>query len=214
MSDILRDVRVCMDHNMQSKPLVASVDMDTLQTNDIIRSKVLDAVRMVEMAAPARLIENGHCFSHDEEGNANDVYWSEDCAGWLLLPDDFMRLVTFKMSDWQRACPMAITEDDAKYKLQRSSVKGLRGNPERPVCAVVDRPEGKALEFYSCKNEDATVERAVYLPYPSIDKDGGVDISEHCYGSIVYMTSGLALATMGEAQLSTEMINLSKETLT
>ena len=41
---------------------------------------------------------------------------------------------------------MAISADDPLYDLQSSRYKGIRGNVQKPVCAVVNRAEGKVLE--------------------------------------------------------------------
>lgn len=178
VEDIVRDVRIALDKNMTSEPLTALGDVDTLSIDEIIRSKILEAVERVHTEAPAYKLEGGHNFG-------DEVYWGELESGWVLLPDDFMRLVVFKMDDWERAVYSAISVDDAEYALQRSRFKGIRGTSQRPVCAVAIRPEGKVLEFYSCKSTDAQVSRAVYMPYPAIDAHGGVDISERCYHDVV-----------------------------
>lgn len=213
IDDLLKDVRVSIDHNKVSEPLVTSGDIDTLSLDDIIKSKVLDAVRTVEMTAPVYMLEGGHSFAYDGENDASQIYWGEDGTGWILLPDDFMRLVAFQMSDWERPCVEAISASDPAYQLQRSSIAGIRGNWQRPVCAITARPEGKVLEFYSSKDDAATVTRAVYIPYPEVDKNGGVDVSKRCYRSIVYMCAGLSLATIGEDNMSSNMMNLSKNLL-
>lgn len=207
VSEILKDVRVCIDENMQSTKLITEDDVDTLALDDIIRSKIIDAVRLVEEQAPVHLLENGHSFAGED---GDDIYWERDHSGWVLLPDDFMRLICFEMSDWERPVYAAIGPDDSEYLLQRSSIRGVRGNWQRPVCAITTRPEGKALEFYSCKSDDAIISRAVYLPYPFIDNLGGVDLSEKCYRSIVYMCAGLTLASAGNDDKGTSMMNLSK----
>lgn len=199
-------MRVCLDENMTSVALLDEGDVDTLALDDIIRSKVLDAARMVEMSAPVDLLENGHSLFVDGDEAKSGLYWGKDNSGWIVLPSDFMRLIVFEMDDWARPVTEAIRADSAMYKLQRCSVAGVRGNWERPVCAVVVRPEGKVLEFYSCKSEDASVSRGVYLPYPSIDDSGGVDLSERCYGGVVYTAAGLVLATMGKAEMSENMM--------
>ena len=198
-------VRVAIDMNHNSTPLLADEDLDTESFDEIIYAKLCDAVRMVEMEAPLSLLEQGHQF-----GDA--VTWMEDGKGWILLPDDFMRLVVFKMSDWRYAISEAITQDDPIYIRQFSKWKGISGNPERPVVAIVNRAEGHALEFFSCHDDTATVDQAVYIPLPKIDADGGIDVSEKCYRAAVYRAAGLALASIGD-QLSTTMIELSKSLL-
>lgn len=192
LTEIARDVRIAIDQNMTSEQLLATDDIETLSLEDIIRSKIVEAVRRVETAAPVHFLEEGHDF-----GDA--VYWGDLESGWVLLPDDFMRLIAFRMSDWERTVYAAISVDDPLYAKQSSRYKGIRGNVQKPVCAVVNRAEGKALEFYSCNSEDAFVSRASYLPYPHIDEDDGIDISERCYTAVVYTVAALVLTTYGEA---------------
>lgn len=188
---IMQDVRICIDQNMTSDALLNIGDIDTLSLDEIIRSKILEAIERVHLSAPNYLLECGHNF-----GDA--VYWGDLESGWVLLPEDFMRLVVFEMDDWEQAVYQAITTDDQEYEKQHSRFKGLRGTSQRPVCALGIRPEGRVLEFYSCKSKDAQVSRAIYIPYPKIDDDGGVDVSERCYHAVVYTAAGLTLITCGE----------------
>lgn len=200
---IMEDVRVCIDQNMTSEALVESGDIDTLALDEIIKSKILEAIQRVHMEAPPYLLENGHNF-----GDA--VYWKEMESGWVLLPSDFMRLVVFEMDDWEQAVYTAISVDDPDYEKQRSRFKGIRGTAQKPVCVLAIRPEGKVLEFYSCKSTDAQVSRAMYIPYPVIDEDGGVDVSERCYNAVVYTAAGLTLMTCGEANQASALSDLAK----
>lgn len=193
LNKIMQDVRICLDQNMTSDALLESGDIDTLALDDIIRSKILEAVQRVHMDAPNYLLEGGHNF-----GDA--VYWRELESGWVLLPPDFMRLVVFEMDDWEQAVYQAISTDDPEYEKQRSRFKGIRGTAQRPVCAIAIRPEGRVLEFYSCKSKNAQVSRAMYIPYPKIDEDNGVDICERCYNAVVYTAAGLTLLTCGEVE--------------
>lgn len=188
---IMQDVRICIDQNMTSDALLNTGDIDTLSLDEIIRSKILEAIQRVHLSAPNYLLECGHNF-----GDA--VYWGDLESGWVLLPEDFMRLVVFEMDDWEQAVYQAISTDDPEYEKQHSRVKAIRGTSQRPVCAIGIRPEGRVLEFYSCKSKDAQVSRAIYIPYPEIDDNGGVDVSERCYKAMIYTAAGLTLITCGE----------------
>lgn len=203
LDKIMQDVRICIDQNMTSDALIESADIDTLSLNEIVRSKILEAVRRVHLEAPNYLLEGGHNF-----GDA--VYWRELESGWVLLPQDFLRLVVFEMDDWEQAVYQAISTDAPEYKKQRSRFKGVRGTPQKPVCAIAIRPEGLILEFYSCKSTDAHVSRAMYIPHPKIDEDGGVDISERCYNAVVYTAAGLTLVTCGEMDKGNAVSELAK----
>ena len=204
---IMQDVRICLDQNMESNALIESGDIDTLALDEIIKSKILEAIQRVHRDAPNYLLEGGHNF-----GDA--VYWRELESGWVLLPKDFLRLVVFEMDDWEQAVYQAISTDDPEYEKQHSRFKGIRGTAQRPVCAIGIRPEGRVLEFYSCKSTDAKVSRAIYIPYPKIDEDGGVDISERCYNAVIYTAAGLTLLTCGEVEKGNAVSELAQTFLT
>lgn len=210
---IKQDVRIAMDQNMVTDELFESGDIDSLMLDEIIQSKLVEAVERVHMMAPYHLLELGHNFCDVDPDDPSDddvLYWADKESGWVILPEDFMRLVVFEMSDWERPVYSPITQDDPEYAKQRSRIKALRGTAQRPVCALVVRPSGKVLEFYSCKSEEATVTRAVYVPYPKVDKYGGVDISERCYTAVVYMAAGLTLTSCGEADKAGLFFDMAK----
>lgn len=206
LDEIAGDVRIALDQNTTSDVLKEIGDVDTLALNDIIKSKIIEAVKRVHSSAPPYLLDGGHNFG-------DEVYWQKCESGWVLLPEDFMRFVVFQMSDWERAVFYPISVDDPEYKKQSSRFKGIRGTTQCPVCAISIRPEGRVLEFYSCKSEDATVSRAVYLPYPQIDKYGAIEICQRCYDAVVYTIAALVLTTFGDVEKSSALNELAKSVL-
>lgn len=207
LDEIVRDVRIAIDQNMDGAPLLADRDEDTLSLEKLIRSKALEGVIRVESAAPAEYLEGGHSFRD------SGIFWEPLECGWIILPDDFMRLISFKMSDWERPVYRAITATDPEYQKQSSRYKGIRGTPQKPVCAIVKRSAGKVLEFYSCKSRDAYISQANYKPYPIIDESEGVDISKRCYRAVVYTIAALVLTTLGEAEKGSALLQLSNSLL-
>lgn len=213
--DMIRDVRVAIDMNRGDAPLIEEGDIDSLSLNDIIYSKLTEGVMLVEQEAPQALLESGHDLRGfaEAEGMNNisedGIFWGEDGAGWILLPQDFMRLINFRMSDWRQGVHETITESDPKYSLQSSRCMGIRGNYEKPVVAIVRHSEGLVLEFYSCLSEDATIAQGSYIPYPKIDKDGGIDIARLCYRAVVYRVASLVLATIGDT-MATTLLEISR----
>lgn len=206
LAGIVGDVKVALDENMTSDGLRLLEDVDTLSMEEIIKSKVVEAVRRVETSVPLNMLDSGL--------NLDDsVFWKDKGSGFVMLPNDFMRLMAFKMSDWERVVYDAITVEDPVYKKQSSRYKGIRGNPQKPVCALVTRSEGRALEFYSCKDESATMEMGVYRPYPKIDDSDGVEISERCYMAVVYTICALVLSAYGESEKASAMVELSKSVI-
>lgn len=208
LEDIKRDVRIVLDENQLSDNLME--DIDTLSVDEIIISKIEEAAKTVVLNAPTHWLEPGNNF-------ATSVAWEQEHgkgAGFTVLPDDFLRFISFKMSDWEYPVYEAITPDNPIYKLQRSRAKGIRGNTQRPVCAIVMRPYGRVLEFYSCKGgDDVFVEMAIYAPIPKI-VDDSIDIYERCYKSSVYMIAALTAGSMDNHSAKVEyLVNLSNSLL-
>lgn len=201
VEDMKADIRTAIDENRRSESLVLDGDTDTLSLDDVIEQKIGDAIKAVEMSAPARLLE-GVSFAECK----NTI--NQDLSGYVTLPEDFMRLVAFKMSDWETGVYNAIAPSDAAYMYQKSRW-GIGGNWERPVCAVVPSGDSLKLEYYRSRTTDAGIETALYRPYPAI-KNGKTDVSEHLYKASVYMAAALTLMTYGDeaaAKMMTEQSN-------
>ena len=224
VSEICKQVRIAMDENGVDEKLLSAGDADTLELDEIIKSKIEEGVKAVEMAAPVFMLHSGHCFTEDtssddtlnnveetetESFKSGAVYWNGDGSGFIILPDDFCRLVSFKMSDWKRTVHTAISSDDPQYELQSSEFGGIRGNVDKPVVGIVMRSLGLTLEFYSCESEEAIVSESDYLPEPKI-ADGCIDISEKCYKSCIYHIAALVLLTIGNEKLAETLEQVSK----
>ncbi len=85
------------------------------------------------------------------------------------------------MTDWLVPVLEPITADSPLYAQQRSPYAGVRGTPERPVCAIT--PD-RRLEFYSCRTKNAGIAHALYMPMPAI-VDNSIDIAPRCYQRVV-----------------------------
>lgn len=197
LSDIVRMARVAMDENNRSAVLAGFGDEDTLLLDELLLSKVADAARLVTMSAPLRMVDNGRPMVDEDGGN---VYGMSGGAGYVLLPADFMRLLVFRMSDWRRPVTVAVTPESPVYAMQCSPYLGVRGNPDRPVCALVPRSSGLSLEWYS-SGEGAEIAQAQYVARPAV-AGGRIDISGRLVRAVAHECGALALAAMGETALA------------
>lgn len=190
VQDIIKDVRKALDENEINTSIIS--DVYSLSLDAIIEQKIPDAVRSVTESAPSRLLDGGVDF-------ASAINWESGTIGkgmgYTLLPDDFMRLVIFQMSDWRRPVLVPIEDSDPAYFLQKSKFPGIRGGIDKPICAITTYSTGKVMEFYSCVGGNTTtVKTAKYLPYP-LTKNGGIDICKHLYTPVLYYISGLVCLT-------------------
>lgn len=215
VASLKSEIRVALDQNMTSDQLISSSDIDTLSLEDIIESKIPDAARMVEIEAPHHLLDGGKTFGtsitwYDGEGSGSGSgSGSGYGSGKTKLPDDFLRLVSFQMSDWSYPCTNAITDQDPLYAAQFSRFPGIKGNPQKPVVAISVQPSGTYLEFFSCtQSSGVSVKRAHYIPIPTIS-DGNIDICPKLSRAIVYRAAHLVAAEIGDANAAAALLQAS-----
>ena len=197
------EIRIALDQNMNSEALTELNDIDTLSLDELIKSKVEDAARMVVMLAPAVLLGSGKAFGDTIGWDMQAGYGS----GHIVLPDDFLRLIVFQMSDWSMPVTVAIDETSPLYSRQKSRYAGVRGNPQRPVVAIVQQPIGNVLEFYSCEQgEHVYIKMARYAPIPkryTLDEEEVIDLPDKLVRPVVYYAAYLVAV----AQQQTEQAN-------
>lgn len=206
VKDIIRDVRVALDENCGGVELTEFGDVETLGLDAMIRSKVEEGVRGVHLDAPVYLLEQGHTFG-------DSAYMDDDMlCGWVLLPDDFLRLVVFKMDDWVRGVYHAEDCTGDGQGRNGSRYVGIRGTWQTPRCVLGIRPEGRVLEFYSCRSKDARVAMGCYIPESRIWNDE-IDVSERCYRAAVYGIGALTMFGYGDRERGNIMTELMKREL-
>lgn len=191
-----QQIRIALDQNNVSTQLAAISDIDTLTIEQIIDSKLEEAARRVLLVAPYRLVGSGKKIPDE-----TSVTWESQAgygAGSILLPSDFLRLLYFKMSDWNQPVYQVISVDEPLYRVQQSRFGGVRGNPQRPVCAIVPGSNGLVLEFYSCTGgADVNISDARYLAIPKI-VGNEIDIPPMLERAVIYKAARLVASTVGE----------------
>ena len=218
---IIKDVRVALDENTNIAPFTDSdgntFDPDTLEMEEIIKSKIADGVNAVRSVAPLSKLEPARMAS----GEGWPLTWIDDekMIGEVPLPDDYLRMVMFKMSDWAHAATTPIPADTAMYHQQFSEWKGVRGNPSRPNIAVAtDMATGKnVIQFFSCDSTEATAE-LTYIkrcdkPNEPDESNTTYEIEQGVYRPVVLKTAALVAATYGNADMMNLMNTLAQEVI-
>ncbi len=218
VSDIVKEVRVALDKNYNSDELEQWGNVDTLMLNEIIESKIPDAARYILLHAPLKMFDRFTAIPTEKKtiesgldgvpyelttklGNHTRVYRGDtNYVYTLTIPDDYLRLVSFAMSDWTRP----VSEDEVIestspfYALQTSKIEGVRGNPEKPVVALVIGGTKPYLRAFSTKptgqwdennKEIYTTCNATYIPMPEVSTDKKINLPPRLYRSIVYATA-------------------------
>ena len=204
VSDLVKEVKVLLDRNQESAGLLAPSDSDTLSQAELIESKIVDAARIILSDAPEDMVEGTLC--------TNSVTWtdSKECyyVGNMVLPTDMLRILSVKADDWNRPAEI-ISESDDAYKYQNCKY-GVRGNPERPIAAIVHTANGKSIELYTSKKNDATL-AFIYVQVPSITTEQKISLPSALKDAILYMAGYLTCVSLGDTDTANKFIEVSRK---
>lgn len=203
VSELVKEVKVLLDRNQESAGLLTPTESDTLSQGELIQSKIVDAARIILKDAPASML-NGKNF------DGLNTAWDETngaYVGTVYLPSDMIRLLDVKASDWNRSAEI-ITEEDDAYKIQCSRF-GVRGNPERPIAALIHNSGNRYLELFTSKSNTATVS-LTYVGMPFIS-EGNIDLPEILKDSIVYMAGYLTCISLGDTDTASGLLGVARK---
>ncbi len=216
LSDVIREVKIILDENI-TEVSVLTDDPDQLQMEGHIRARIIDAVRAIHEAADSSLLDDGEEIPVESTvtviQNQIDGAAYQNGTGYVTLPDDFMRLVIFKMKKWKRPVVEAISDTDPRYFLQKSRFVGIRGGTEKPVCAITTGGASKVLEFFSLSpgETDLEVEKHRYLPLPAIEDDT-IKMCRKLVRPIYYQCAALVALSLKD-QSSANLFEIAKSYL-
>lgn len=201
VSDLVKEVKVLLDRNQESAGLLAPSDSDTLSQAELIESKIVDASRIILSDAPE--VEGISC--------KNDVTWTDSngyYVGKMVLPTDMLRILSVKAEGWNRPAEI-ISESDDAYKYQNCKY-GVRGNPERPIAAIVHTANGKSIELYTSKKQDATL-TFIYVQVPSITTEQKISLPSVLKDSILYMAGYLTCISLGDTDTASGFLGVARK---
>lgn len=204
VSELVKEVKVLLDRNQETSGLLTPTDTDTLSQGELIQSKIVDAARIILKDAPASMLDG-------QRFEGLDVSWQESYGayvGTMYLPSDMIRLLSVKASDWQRSAQV-ITEDDDAYKMQGSRF-GVRGNPERPIAALIHSDGERFLELYTSRSDKATVVLSCVC-MPIISQEEKITLPETLKDSIVYMAGYLVCVSLGDSDSASGLLGVARK---
>ncbi len=157
--------------------------------NLLVNAFLDEAAKRVLLSAPLHVL--------DPVSNENEPVKDTggDDTGYVQLADNFLRLVSFKMTDWEREVTEAITPQDARYKLQRNAF--TRGGPAKPVVAfsrrTIDGSIARVLEYYSSATHE--IEWFYYIRETEAE-----DMPDNLQDALTWAAAGMVLQVTGMAE--------------
>lgn len=169
LRDFVERVRVTIDENRRESGYLED-NPDNLELDGIIRSKTEEAARLVCLSSPSGLLE-------PEPMPVPDAaqYAETDGSGYVVLPPDFLRMVSFRLTTWNRDVTSFVAEDSREGLMQKCLF--TRGTPLKPVCVLShDMAGNRILEYYTAGFPHGTessgkchrIDRALYVRVPKI----------------------------------------------
>ena len=208
IADILRDVRVILDQNQIEESIID--DHDTLKLDELIHTKIFHAARELLESSDVSLIDTGRTMDIVTDGEDKNLTEVEDRGAlsvWRLdLPDNYLRLLSLKMSDWRRAVHGTIPFESEEYSRLQSRHIGITGNPERPVVAeCVGSDDRRWLEIYTSSG-DVTMFR--YCAVPECYGCCLLDFPERLYRQLIYRAAALVEVTWKDNGLAQSLMGV------
>lgn len=106
-------------------------------------------------------------------------------ASELRLPGGFLRLVTARMSGWERGVSEVSAPGSPGWGCQWSLEEGIAGCPSRPRAYLDGDGEGAVLRLVGSVSETDALEYVSVWCVPAVDVSGKFDFPESLYGDLV-----------------------------
>lgn len=184
---VCADVRRILNQDERHQSLLDLSDIDTLTLDRRITGMMARAVAETELAADHRLLDSGYSFAEGYDLEAEPAADRHLLRLTVRLPPDFMRLVSFGLTGWEK--PLTRTEDPESPTAELMRLPGASAliAGHGPSEVIERRGDGARLTVW-CERPAAgepEVAEAVYRPLPEWDRHGGIEVSRLLYDDAV-----------------------------
>lgn len=211
--NIIKAVRYCIDEETVNASNIDDASAytfdntttDTGLMDNIIKSKIGDALRWVCLYASVELLEDttesivvdaelydGHTTDHEVT-----LSLATDCYK-LTMPSGFIKLSRVRVAGWHKAVTKLISEDSEEY-LQLYDINGAEATNERPVAVLINKSK-KEIELWPSDAESPNVE-VTFVKMPTInDNATEIDLPSGVMTSFIYYIAYLLLTAYADAR--------------
>lgn len=218
VSDIINAVRWCIDEEDANPSSLANngvLGSDNTLMDNIIKSKIGDALRWVCGNAPAELLST----TETSETNSIDLIYEETliASDNLLTPTKpLLKVVRVRGTNWKRAVlGDSILREDSDEYLQLHDTNGAEATDERPQAVLINTKQRK-VEVWPTTGNTFTLTYAKAL---SNDELGNlsttatkVNIPNLVETSVIYYIAYLVLSAYGDGR-SARMLEIAVQNL-
>lgn len=121
---------------------------------EVLADRLLDECCSEVLAkAPAWRLTGAFCM--------NPAIDETESCGYVEVPDDFIRLLEFKMTEWHR--PVTVAYEAGSDMALKQYNRFMRGGVCKPACVLSHHRSRRVIEYFSVASKH-TVERFIYVP--------------------------------------------------
>lgn len=134
-------------------------------------------------------------------------------TGYIILPDDFYLLTSFKMKGWRKPVYEAAIENEKTSSIQSNEY--TRGSEIRPVCTISNKMSAsgeikQALNYYSLtRGKKHEVEEAVYVPVvkplSSYDLESDLELNSQVVEPLAYLSASTVFTMLEKYDIATAL---------
>lgn len=224
MSELVLEVRKAISE-------ISHDDMNDLIVDDtdvIIRQCLESAANMLLVEAPADFLIPQHVkasVSGVEQDYTSIQYKYTDGHGYLIVPEDFLRLYELRLRSWQQSLYELLPIQSQEAKMQ--ATRWGRGTPQKPRGFLTVRSGGnRVLMYYTAGRYsshvsgtvdnvyDHLVEVFTYIPKAKVEAVGDdsrltVALLDICRQNVIYRAASIYLGSNQQADLAERFSKLS-----
>lgn len=115
--------------------------------------------------------------------------------GYIKVPANFLKLVSFKMTEWKR--PVTILSIKGDEISKRQSNIHIRGGCAKPVGVLSRNQEGVIIEFYSVKT-NPQIQEFLYIKTDSAENINDAQMID----ALTWICAGKVLSVLGQGNIS------------
>ena len=185
-------------YNLETEPNVS----DPL---DLYINGLLDeAAKNVLQIAPL------HMITPVSSSTVSGTPYTDTKTGYVVLPEDYLRLYSFKMTEWLKEVNVPIGIQSKLYQIQRN--KYSRGGIAKPVVVLNNRKIGstvsKILEYFSVLSAH-TIDRFLYIAETAAE-----DLNNDLLEALTWQCAGKILQNIKEFEQSREAYSRAVDSFT
>ena len=212
LTDLLTKLRIALDEQLGT-----DVDSDFVTPWD---AELKQALYYASIQLSEELPDDLLLPTAVDETGITEHTSNSDGTGWIKLPNDFMRLLRFKLVSWSRPCCEMTDPASQMGKMQGN--RWTRGTPQKPVCMRGVSTAGyKTLEYYTAGHysEDSgspgfnhNVQYLEYVATPSINSTTlSNSLKDECEPMVIYRAAGIVMDGKQNAALADRFYTLSRQ---